>query len=118
MQQPIVKCYPDMFSSLSLLISTTWLTESKTFEKSINRQHTYLLSSNIIETALVRSISNTASRLKAKLIIQLLHWYNRKIWYLTINRSTILDSIGVTDIGRKSPNSVTGIHFGTGNLTV
>ena len=37
-----------------------------------------------------------------------------KIWSLTINRSTILDSMGVTDIGRKSPNSVTGIHFGTG----
>ena len=39
------------------------------------------------------------------------------MWFLTINRSTKRDNIGVTDIGRRSLTPPTGVHLGTGVIT-
>ena len=106
-----------MLYFVSLFTSTRWSTESKALEKSISKHRTYLLSSSIIETVWVISISADVV-----LPVGLKPYWSKSspggivgdMWSLTTRRSNILDSIGVTDIGLRSPSPLTGMHLGTG----
>ena len=39
------------------------------------------------------------------------------IWSVTINRSPVRDTIGMTDVGHRFLSQFTGIHLGTGVMT-
>ena len=59
----------------------------------------------------------TTGWLETILIKNLVSRYRSKNVILTINLSTMRDNIGVTDIGRRSLTSLTGVHLGTGVIT-
>ena len=94
-----------------------WSTESNALEKSISRQWKCLLLSNMIDIVLAMT-ANAAFVLPIDLKP---NWsYNlagdkaEKMWSLTMRRSTILESIGVTEVGLRSLTPLVDVHLGMG----